>query len=119
MGGNRVTITEGGDALVVLITAASREEAERIARRLIDERLAACVNIVPQVRSLFVWEQKLSQEDEVLLVVKSRRACFQQLADTVKQLHSYSVPEIIALPVVMGSSDYLRWVSDSTKQDKS
>ncbi len=119
MGGNRVTITEGGDVLVVLITVASREEAERIARRLIDDRLAACVNIVPQVRSLFVWEQKLSQEDEVLLVVKSRRACFQQLADTVKQLHSYSVPEIIALPVVMGSSDYLRWVSDSTKQDKS
>jgi periplasmic divalent cation tolerance protein len=113
------TISEGGDALVVLITAASREEADRIARRLVEERLAACVNIVPQVRSLFVWEQKLSQEDEVLLVVKSRRARFQQLADIVKQLHSYSVPEIIALPIIVGSSDYLRWVSDSTKQDKS
>ncbi len=115
MDGARMTVTEGGDALVVLITAASRDEADRIAHRLIEDRLAACVNIVPQVRSLFVWEQKLSQEDEVLLVVKSRRARFQQLADTVKQLHSYRVPEIIALPILVGSSDYLRWVFDSTK----
>lgn len=108
-----INTAEGGDAIVVLITAASREEADRIARRLVEERLAACVNIVPQVRSLFVWEQKLSQEDEVLLLVKSRRARFAQLAAVVKQLHSYSVPEIIALPVVMGSADYLRWVSES------
>ena len=107
-------ISEGGDAIVVLITAASREEADRIARRLVEDRLAACVNVVPQVRSLFVWEGKLSQEDEVLLVVKSRRSRFEQLAAAVKQLHSYSVPEIIALPVVMGSADYLRWVSEST-----
>ena len=105
---------EGGDAIVVLVTVASREEADRIARRLVEDRLAACVNIVPQVRSLFIWEQKLSQEDEVLLVVKSRLARFQQLATAVKRLHSYRVPEIIALPVVMGSADYLRWVSEST-----
>jgi len=108
-----INVTEGGDAIVVLITVASREEADRIARRLVDDRLAACVTIVPQVRSLFMWEQKLSQEDEVLLLVKSRRARFAQLAAAVKRLHSYSVPEIIALPVVMGSADYLRWVSES------
>jgi periplasmic divalent cation tolerance protein len=114
MGEEHAVVTEGGDAIVVLITASSREEADRIARRLVEDRLAACVNIVPQVRSLFVWEQKLSQEDEVLLVIKSRRARFQQLAAAVKQIHSYSVPEIIALPVVMGSADYLRWVSEST-----
>ncbi len=107
-------ISDGGDAIVVLITAASREEAGRIARRLVEDRLAACVNILPQVQSLFIWEQKLSQEDEVLLVVKSRRARFEQLAAAVKQLHSYSVPEIIALPIVVGSTDYLRWVSEST-----
>ena len=110
---NSVNVTEGGDAIVVLITAASREEADRIARRLVEDRLAACVTIVPQVRSIFMWEQKLSQEDEVLLLVKSRRARFEQLAAAVKQLHSYSVPEIIALPVVMGSTDYLRWASES------
>lgn len=109
-----VNVTEGGDAIVVLITAASREEADRIARRLVEDRLAACVTIVPQVRSIFMWEQKLSQEDEVLLLVKSRRARFEQLAVAVKRLHSYSVPEIIALPVVMGSTDYLRWASEST-----
>ena len=111
---DQVDVIEGGDAIVVLITASSREEADRIARRLVEDRLAACVNIVPQVRSLFVWEGKLSQEDEVLLVVKSRLARFQQLATAVKRLHSYRVPEIIALPVVMGSADYLRWVSEST-----
>lgn len=107
-------ISEGGDAIVVLVTAASREEADRIARRLVEDRLAACVNIVPQVRSFFIWEQTLSQEDEVLLVIKSRRARFEQLAAAITRLHSYSVPEIIALPVVMGSADYLRWVSEST-----
>lgn len=109
-----VKMAEGGDAIVVLITAGSREEADRIARRLVEDRLAACVNIVPQVRSLFIWEQKLSQGDEVLLVVKSRRARFEQLAAVVKRLHSYSVPEIIALPIVAGAADYLQWVSEST-----
>jgi len=114
MGDEQATVMEGGDVIVVLITAASREEADRIARRLVEDRLAACVNIVPQVRSLFVWEQKLSQEDEVLLVVKSRRARFPQLVAAVTRLHGYSVPEIIALPVVMGSAGYLQWVSEAT-----
>jgi periplasmic divalent cation tolerance protein len=114
MGDDPTAVMEGGDAIVVLITTASREEAERIGRRLVEDRLAACVNVVPQVRSFFVWEQKLSQEDEALLVVKSRRARFPQLAAAVKKLHSYNVPEIIALPVIGGSVDYLRWVSEST-----
>jgi len=109
-----LNVTDGGEAIVVLITASSREEADRIARQLVDERLAACVTIVPQVKSLFIWEQKLSQEDEVLMVVKSRRARFAQLAEVVTRLHSYTVPEIIALPIVMGSSAYLRWLSEST-----
>jgi len=108
-------ISEGKDALVVLITVASLGEAERIARRLVEDRLAACVNIVPQVRSLYIWQGKFSQEDEVLLVVKSRRARFRELTTAVKQLHSYSVPEIIALPILVGSSDYLRWVAESTE----
>ena len=111
---NSANVTEGGDAIVVLITVASREEADRIARRLVEDRLAACATIVPQVRSFFMWEQKLSQEDEVLLLVKSSRVRFVQLVAAVKRLHSYSVPEIIALPVVMGSADYLRWVAEAT-----
>jgi periplasmic divalent cation tolerance protein len=109
-----MSVSEGGDALVVLITVASREEAERIARRLVEDRLAACVNIVPQVRSLFIWQGKFSQEDELLLVAKSRRARFQELTTAVKELHSYSVPEIIALPILAGSADYLGWVAEST-----
>ena len=107
-------ISEGEDALVVLITVASREEAERIARRLVEDRLAACVNIVPQVRSFFIWQGKFSQEDECLLVAKSRRPRFRDLTTAVKQLHSYSVPEIIALPILVGSADYLRWMAEST-----
>jgi periplasmic divalent cation tolerance protein len=114
MGEEQMKVVEGEDAIVILITVASREEAERIARRLVEDRLAACVNIVPQVRSLFIWQGKFSQEDEILLVVKSRRARFRELATTVKQLHSYSIPEIIALPILVGSSDYLRWVAEST-----
>lgn len=114
MGGEQMKVVEGEDALVVLITVASREEAERIARRLVEDRLAACVNIVSQVRSFFIWQGKFSQEDELLLVVKSRRARFRELATAVAQLHSYSVPEIIALPILVGSSDYLRWVAEST-----
>ena len=115
MSESSAAVTDGGDAIVVLITAASREEADRIARRLVDDRLAACVNIMPHVRSLFVWEGKLSQEDEVLLVAKSRRGRFPQLTAVVKQLHSYSVPEIIALPIVTGSSAYLNWMREETR----
>jgi periplasmic divalent cation tolerance protein len=114
MGGEQMKVVEGEDALVVLITVASREEAERIARRLVEDRLAACVNIVSQVRSFFIWQGKFSQEDELLLVAKTRRARFRELATAVTQLHSYSVPEIIALPILVGSSDYLRWVAEST-----
>jgi periplasmic divalent cation tolerance protein len=107
-------VTAGGEAVLVLITVPSREEAEKIARRVVEDRLAACVNIIPQVRSLFSWEGKLSQEDEVLLVVKSRRSRFPELAGTVKELHSYSVPEIIAIPVLEGTADYLQWIVDVT-----
>ena len=107
-------VKAGGEAVVVLITMATREEAEKIACRLVEDRLAACVNIVPRVRSLFSWEGKLSQSDEVLLVVKSRRARFRELVNAVKTLHSYSVPEIIALPILEGSAGYLQWIDDVT-----
>jgi periplasmic divalent cation tolerance protein len=104
----------GGETILVLITAATSEEADQIAKRLVEARLAACVNIVPQVRSLFSWQGKLSDEQEVLLLVKTRRPLFGVLAETVRLLHSYSVPEIIAVPIVEGSADYLTWVRDVT-----
>jgi periplasmic divalent cation tolerance protein len=104
----------GAEALLVLITTGSQEEAEKIARKLVEERLAACVNIVPQVRSLFWWENKVSEEEEVLLIVKTRRSRFGALVLRVKALHSYQVPEIIALPIVEGSLSYLQWIDKST-----
>ena len=105
----------GREAVLVLITTATREEADRIARSLVEQRLAACVSIVPQVRSFFWWENKLSEEEEVLLMMKTRRSHLRQLIVQVKAIHSYSVPEIIALPIVEGSTSYLEWVDETTR----
>ena len=102
------------DAIVVLITASSEAEAATIARTLVDEHLIACANIVPRVRSFFFWEGETQDAAETLLVCKSRQPLMDRVIGRVKELHSYSVPEIIALPVVSGSSSYLSWVRDST-----
>lgn len=103
------------DEIVILITAASEDEAARIARALVDERLAACANILPGVRSLFFWEGRTQDEREVLMVVKTRHALLDSIVRRVKALHSYTVPEIIALPVLGGSQDYLKWVRETVK----
>jgi periplasmic divalent cation tolerance protein len=108
--------TSGGEAVLVLITTATRDEADRIARDLVEQRLAACVTIVPQVRSFFWWENTLSNEEEVLLMMKTRRSHLRQLIVKVKAVHSYSVPEIIALPIVEGSTSYLEWVDEATRK---
>ena len=110
----REGVIGGGEAILVLITCATPEEAKLIARTVVEQRLAACVNVIPHVRSLFSWENKVSEEEEVLLVVKTRRPRFKELAVSVKALHSYRVPEIIALPILEGSSSYLRWIDDVT-----
>jgi periplasmic divalent cation tolerance protein len=104
------------DEIIVLITAARQEEAVEIGRALVDERLAACVNIVPEVRSLFTWEGKTQDERELLLIVKSRLPLLELLIARVKSLHSYTVPEIIALPIIGGSADYLNWLRDATQK---
>jgi periplasmic divalent cation tolerance protein len=109
------SVSGGGEAILVLITTATREEADRIARELVGQRLAACVNIIPQVRSIFSWENKVSDEEEVLLTVKTRRSRFRQLAVSVKALHSYRVPEIIAVPILEGSANYLSWIDEVTR----
>jgi periplasmic divalent cation tolerance protein len=98
----------------VLITASSEEEATKIAKSLVDEHLAACVNIINQVRSVFFWEGKTQDAQETLLICKSRKPLIEKLISRVRSLHSYSVPEIIALPIVAGSNDYLDWVKRST-----
>ncbi len=102
------------DFIVVLITAGSIEEGERIAGSLVDNHLAACVNVVPSVKSIFFWGGKSDQQSEVLLIAKSTKALLSQIIDHVKKIHSYSVPEVIAIPVIGGSEDYLKWVEETT-----
>jgi periplasmic divalent cation tolerance protein len=104
------------DEILVLITAASKEEASRIGTALVSEHMAACVNIVPQIRSLFFWEGKTQDESELLLIAKSRQPLLERIIARVKELHSYSVPEVIALPIIGGSSQYLNWLKESTHE---
>ena len=98
------------DRIVVLITAGSEEEAHKIAESLVNGKKAACVNIVPRVDSLFWWEDKLDSARESLLLVKTRASLFPEIVELVKRTHSYEVPEIIALPIIAGSEDYLKWL---------
>src|SRR5512135_367101 len=101
--------------IIVLITASSNDEAAKVGTALVEDHLAACVNIVPGIRSMFFWEGKVRDEQEVLLLCKSRQQLLDELISRVKELHSYAVPEILALPVIGGSSDYLSWLRDTTK----
>ncbi|MFH1269808.1 MAG: divalent-cation tolerance protein CutA [Candidatus Omnitrophota bacterium] len=101
--------------IVVFITAANKKEAERIASALIKEKLAACVNIIENVHSLFRWQGKVDTAKEALLVVKSRKPLMNKLIRKVKSLHSYEVPEIIALPIISGDKKYLDWLNESTR----
>lgn len=96
--------------VVILITASTAEEAESIADRLVAQRQAACINIIPKVHSLFWWQGQIESADEVLLVIKSKASLVEQIVTTVKELHSYEVPEVIALPISGGNRDYLDWM---------
>jgi periplasmic divalent cation tolerance protein len=103
--------------IVVFITTSSRQEAETIGKALIESRLAACVNIISAgVSSLFWWQGAIERQDEMLMLVKSRSDLLPSIIELVKGLHSYAVPEVIALPIVAGSSDYLTWVDESLRQ---
>ncbi len=98
------------EAIVILVTASSEEEAGKIARVLVEERLAACCNIIPGVRSVYRWEENICDDPEFMMIVKSRSGLFFQIEQRVRELHSYKVPEIIALPVSAGSDPYLHWL---------
>jgi len=101
--------------IVVLVTCGSKEEGLKIAHSLVEERLAACVNLVSPVRSIYRWEGKICDEKEWILIIKTQKQGFEELEKKVKSLHSYSVPEIIGLPIVEGSSSYLEWLEEMTK----
>jgi periplasmic divalent cation tolerance protein len=101
------------DCVVVLVTTPDAETAARIARAVIEEKLAACGNVLPQIRSIYRWQGKVEDASEVLLVLKTGRRWFDELADRVRALHPYEVPEIVALPIVAGSDKYLDWIVGS------
>ena len=98
--------------VVILITCTNSREAKRIARALVEQRLAACVNIVDKIKSIFWWQKQIDSACEVLLIAKSKKSLIHRVIREVKSLHSYQVPEIIALPVVAGNKDYINWINE-------
>jgi periplasmic divalent cation tolerance protein len=103
------------DPIIVLVTCGSEEEALKIANALVESRLAACVNLVAPIRSIYRWEERIWDEKEWLLIIKTQKNRFKELEKKIKSLHSYSVPEIVSVPIVEGSSSYLNWISENTK----
>jgi len=101
--------------ITVFITAPNEEEAAKISRTIVGERLAACVNIIRSVRSIYRWQGRIEDEQEVLMIVKTKRTLFKRLQGRAKELHSYAVPEIIGLPVIEGSKEYLDWLEQETE----
>ena len=102
--------------VVILITTATEEEARSIAELLLNQRKAACVNIVPRVDSLFWWQGKLDSAQESLLIVKTKASLLPKIVEMVKTVHSYEVPEIIALPIISGNEDYLKWIDSQVEE---
>ncbi len=97
-------------AIVVMVTASSRDEASRLAAAVVGERLAVCVNIVGGVRSIYRWQGEICEDEETLLVIKTSRERFAAIERRISEMHSYDVPEVIALPVEMGADSYLDWL---------
>jgi len=103
---------DDGEAMyiVIFMTCANKKEADTIAGELVKSKLAACVNIVGNIKSVFRWQAKLDKTNEVLLIIKSKKSKFDKIAKFVKSIHSYEVPEIISLPITAGNKDYLEWL---------
>lgn len=102
------------DEIAVFITAPSEDMAAAIARALVEAKLAACANIMKSIRSIYSWQGNVQDDQEVLMIIKTRMDLLDGVKTKVKELHSYEVPEIIALPIVAGSEDYLKWLREST-----
>ncbi len=106
------------DKIVVFSTCADETQAGRLARMLVEARLAACVNILPRVRSIYRWQGAVEETDECLLVIKSSRALFEELRRELTAAHSYELPEAIAIPIVEGSGAYLEWIGQNLRSVK-
>ncbi len=103
-------------AIVVFVTASSEAEARKIADLLLDRRKAACINIVPRVDSSFWWQGKLDSAQESLLIIKTKEPQLSEVIKLVKEAHSYKIPEVIALPIIGGNDDYLKWLADEVRE---
>ena len=102
--------------IVVLVTAKDKAEAQKIARGLLNAKLIACANIMEGVQSLFWWQGKIDEAGEALLIMKSKKTVFKKIVAKVKSLHSYDTPEVIALPIIDGNLEYLKWVDQSVRK---
>lgn len=107
----------GTRARIVLTTAGSQEEAQKIAHALVERKLAACANIVPRIESVYRWQGKVESATEWLLIVKTTAESFGAVRDAIQKLHSYDLPECVMLEVKDGSENYLAWIDDSVKRD--
>jgi periplasmic divalent cation tolerance protein len=105
------------EPIVVLVTASSSEEAAQLAQAMVNERVAACVNIVPGLSSIYRWQGRVETADEVLLIVKTARHLLPAVTRLVQSLHSYTVPEVIALPIVGGAAPYLDWLAEQVRSE--
>ena len=108
------------DKRIVLSTAGSEDEARKIAHHLVEQRLAACVNVIPRIESIYRWKEKVESSQEVLLLIKTSADRFGQVRDAIRELHSYELPECVAIGIEDGSPDYLQWLAYSlVKEDPS
>lgn len=103
------------DKVIVLTTTGSQEEAKKIARSLIERKLAACVNILPKIQSVYRWKEQIEVSEEFLLIIKTARSRHDEVSAAIRELHSYELPECIALPIESGSAEYLNWIENSLK----
>ncbi|MFC1888700.1 divalent-cation tolerance protein CutA [Thermodesulfobacteriota bacterium] len=113
-GGEGEEVSDMAEYAVLLATAGSEEEAKTIADALVSESLVACVNLIAPVRSIYRWKGEICDDREVTMIMKTRTALIDTVAGRIKELHSYEVPEIIALPVLAGLTEYLKWIDEST-----
>jgi periplasmic divalent cation tolerance protein len=107
------------EKVVVLVTVASKKESRKIAKHMVDSRLAACVNITQHIESVYRWEGKVASGKEFQLFIKSTRDLFPEIKSAIAKVHSYQMPEIICIPIVEGAQDYLDWIADSVKKASS
>ena len=101
------------DPIIILTTAFSNKEAELIGSKLIDKELAACVNIIPNIKSIYHWEGKINKDSEYLLIIKTVKRAEEDVFENIRKLHSYNTPEMISIPVTGGEKNYLNWLSKS------